>query len=111
MNPQQLFARLRAQFGSLTTTQLATLVVAFLAVVGVVSGSTWFISRPTYALLFADMDPESAAEVVAKLDAQKVKYQIDAGGRSIRVPEADVDKLRLELTAQGLPTSGRNIEI
>ena len=107
MSPQQLFARLRAQFGSLTTTQLATLVVAFLAVVGVVSGSTWFISRPTYALLFADMDPESAAEVVAKLDAQKVKYQIDAGGRSIRVPEADVDKLRLELTAQGLPTSGR----
>jgi len=107
MSPQQLFARLRAQFGSLTTTQLATLVVAFLAVVGVVSGSTWFISRPTYALLFADMDPESAAEVVAKLDAQKIKYQIDAGGRSIRVPEADVDKLRLELTAQGLPTSGR----
>ena len=107
MNPQQLLARLRAQFGSLTATQLVTLAVAFVAVVGLVSGSAWFISRPTYALLFADMDPESAAEVLAKLDAQKIKYQIDAGGRSIRVPEADVDKLRLEMTAQGLPTSGR----
>jgi flagellar M-ring protein FliF len=107
MIPQQLLARLRAQFGSLTTTQLATLVVAFLAVAGLVSGSAWFMSRPTYALLFADMDPESAAEVIAKLDAQKVKYQLDAGGRNVRVPADDVDKLRLELTAQGLPTTGR----
>ena len=51
------------------------------------------------------MDPESAAEVLAKLDAQKIKYQIDAGGRSIRVPEADVDKLRLEMTARSFKST------
>jgi flagellar M-ring protein FliF len=65
------------------------------------------LSRPSYALLFADMDPAAASEVVTRLDAQKVDYRIDAGGRNIRVPEAMVDRLRIEFSAEGLPTSGR----
>src|SRR5262249_30863169 len=46
-------------------------------------------------------------EVVEKLKAQKVTYQLDDGGRAIRVPETRVDELRLAFTAQGLPSTGR----
>jgi flagellar M-ring protein FliF len=107
VTPQQILERLKSLPGAMTASQLATLAVAFVAVVGLVAGSAWWLSRPTYALLFADMDPAAASEVVAKLDAQKVDYRLDSGGRNIRVPDSLVDKLRIEFSAGGLPSSGR----
>ncbi|MBI4265878.1 MAG: flagellar M-ring protein FliF [Acidobacteria bacterium] len=107
MDPQQLFARLRALTASFTTAQLVTLALAFVLVVGIVSGSAWWLNQPTYALLFADMDPETAGQTVTQLKNLNVAYQLDEGGRGIRVPVERVDELRLQLTAQGMPASGR----
>jgi flagellar M-ring protein FliF len=107
MDPQQLASRLKTLASSFTATQLATLALTFVLVVGVIAGSTWWLNRPNYALLFADMDPETAGQIVTKLKTQKVSYQLDPGGRGIRVPADKVDELRIDLTASGLPASGR----
>jgi flagellar M-ring protein FliF len=107
VDPQQLLTRLKALLGSLTTGQILSLGISFLVVAGVVGGSAWWMNRPSYALLFSDMDAESASQVVTRLKSEKVPYQIDAGGHAIRVPADRVDELRLDLTSQGLPSSGR----
>src|SRR5690606_41152730 len=49
----------------------------------------------------------SAARVVERLKALEVAYQLDPGGRSVRVRSDRIDELRLEFSAQGLPASGR----
>ncbi len=107
MNVDQLLTRLKALGADLTPLQIATLVATFLGVVGLVIGSTYYVNRPSYALLFADVDPEAAAGIVSRLKTQKIAYEIDPGGRTIRVPEANVDELRLQFAADGLPQSGR----
>lgn len=107
MDPQQLFLRLRALASSLTPSQIVSLALAFMLVVGIVTGSAWWLNKPTYALLFADMDPETAGQVVTRLKNLNVSYQLDEGGTGIRVPVERVDELRLELTSQGMPASGR----
>jgi flagellar M-ring protein FliF len=107
MDPQQLLARLRTLTSSFSGGQLAMLATSFVLVVGIVAGSAWYLNAPTYALLFSDMDPETAGQIVTRLKTLKVQYQLDAGGRAIRVPADRVDELRLELTAQGMPESGR----
>ena len=107
MDPQQILDRLKALVSSLSAAQLASLVGAFVLVVGIVGGSALWLNKPTYALLFSDMDAETAGEIVTKLKNLKVQYQLDEGGRGIRVPANRVDELRLELTSQGLPQSGR----
>lgn len=107
MNPEQLLARLKSLTGELTRAQLASLAGAFVLVVGLVIGSAFWINRPSYALLFADMDPQAAAQVVERLTADNVPYQLDAGGRSVRVDKGRVDELRLLFASQGLPASGR----
>ena len=107
MDPQQLLARLRTLTASFSAGQLAMLATSFVLVVGVVAGSAWYLNAPTYALLFSDMDPETAGQIVTRLKTLKVQYQLDEGGRAIRVPADRVDELRLELTAQGMPESGR----
>jgi len=107
MNPQTLLNRLWALVTSLTVGQLVSLVMAFVLVVGIVASSAWWVRTPSYALLFSDMDPETAGQIVTKLKTQKVPYQLDAGGRGIRVPIDRVDELRIQFTSEGLPASGR----
>src|SRR5262245_2788546 len=106
MNIEQFFARLKAGAEALSGKQLVSLTLAFLAVVGLTIGSAYWLNTPNYGVLFSDMDSESASSVVAKLKEQKVAYVIDDGGRTIRVPTARVDELRLELAGQGMPGSG-----
>ena len=107
MSLQSLIARLRTLGAALTPMQLAMLAGSFIAVVGVVVGSAYWINAPTYAVLFADMDPESAGGVVTQLKGDKVPFVLDDGGRTIRVAAERVDELRLEYASQGMPASGR----
>jgi len=107
MDPEQIASRLKGLLSSFHPAQLASLIGAFLLVVGIVVGFAWWVNKPTYGLLLADMDPAEAGEVVTRLKSLKVPYELDAGGRAVRVPIERVDELRLELTAQGMPASGR----
>jgi flagellar M-ring protein FliF len=107
VNPQDLLARLRELRESLTTRQLITLAIAFVGVVTLVAGSAWWLNKPEYRLLFADMEPEEAARVESVLTTQKVDYRLLDGGRAVEVPKDQVDRLRLHFTSDGLPTSGR----
>jgi flagellar M-ring protein FliF len=106
-NVDQLLSKLSELREQLDRRQQISLLVAFVSVVALVGGTGWWVTRPTYTLLFEEMDQSAAAEVVAKLDAQKIDYKLDPGGRGIRVPTGQVDRLRLDLSAQGLPSSGR----
>jgi flagellar M-ring protein FliF len=107
VDPQQLLSRLRALTSEFTTAQLVTLVAVFVLVVGIVAGSAWWLNAPTYVLLFSDMDAESAGQIVTRLKTMNVPYQLDEGGRGVRVPRDRIDELRLELSAQNLPATGR----
>ncbi len=107
MDFAQFLARLKDARRRLTAAQLVSLAAAF---VGRRAGRRrlgLLAEHTDYALLFSDMDPEAAIDVVTKLKAQKVAYQLDDGGRTIRVPPTRVDELRLEFASDGLPSSGR----
>jgi flagellar M-ring protein FliF len=102
-----LVEQLKSFTSKFTLTQLIALVVTFALVVGLVGGSAWWLNKGDYVLLFDDMDADSAAQVVTRLKSMKVPYQIDAGGRAVRVRSESVDELRLDLSSQGMPASGR----
>jgi flagellar M-ring protein FliF len=104
---EAFLGQLKGFTSKFTLTQLMALVVTFVLVVGLVAGSAWWLNRGDYVLLFDDMDADSAAQVVTRLRSLKVPYQLDAGGRAIRVRSESVDELRLDLSAQGMPASGR----
>lgn len=58
------------------------------------------------AVLFTGLDEADAGEIAAKLKEQRVPYALAASGTAIRVPEARVHELRLELARAGLPKGG-----
>lgn len=61
---------------------------------------------PDYTLLFADLSDRDTLEAADALRAANVPYRIEAGGRGISVPRAQLDDARLKLAAKGLPRSG-----
>ncbi|MFO0676824.1 MAG: flagellar basal-body MS-ring/collar protein FliF [Polyangiaceae bacterium] len=63
-------------------------------------------SHEPYAVLFASLEREDAASLVAKLKESKVPYRLLENGSAIEVPESRVHELRLELASAGLPQGG-----
>jgi flagellar M-ring protein FliF len=101
MNPEQLAAKLRRLTDPFTTGQLVTLAVTFFVVIGLVIASAMWLRKPTYRLLQSDLDAETMGQVVTRLKALKVPYELDEGGRGVRVPASRIDELRLEFAASG----------
>jgi flagellar M-ring protein FliF len=101
MDLEQLAAKLRTITAPFTTGQLVTLVLTFVLVIGLVIASGMWLNKPTYRLLQADLDAETMGQVVSRLKALKVPYELDEGGRGIRVPASRIDELRLEFAASG----------
>ena len=74
--------------------------VALLIGVGVLA------SRPSYAVLYSNLQTEDAGEIVAALKDLKVPYRLAHGGSAVEVPKEQVHELRLQLAGDGLPHGG-----
>ncbi len=106
--PLQPYAeKLQAARERLSTTQLVTLGVTFVGVVGLLIGSTWYLNAPEYRVLYSDLSAESASQVVDKLTADNVEYRLADSGRTVLVPADRLDTLRLSFAGEGVPVSGR----
>ena len=107
MTPDQILEKLKSLRGTMSTSQLVSLVASFVGVMGAVIAFAFWLNQPTYRVLFSDMDAESASAVTERLRAQDVRFRITDGGRSIQVPADQLDQLRLDFAGAGLPQSGR----
>jgi flagellar M-ring protein FliF len=72
----------------------------FLAVLGL----SRMAASPSFALLYAGLEPNVAGDVIQALDARGTPYEIR--GDAIYVPQPARDRLRLTLASQGLPANG-----
>lgn len=59
-----------------------------------------------YQVLFTSLSQEDAAEVVAKLQEQRIPYELAMNGSVIKVPSSRVLDTRLSLAGEGLPRGG-----
>ena len=80
--------------------------VTVLAIVGILLGGASFMrwaATPSMAPLFTNLTAEDAAGITEALTAKGVSYELTDGGTSVMVPQADVYKMRVGLSAEGLP--------
>jgi len=61
--------------------------------------------RPQFAVLYANLQQEDAAQVLGQLRTLKIPYRVSTGG-TVEVPSDMVAELRLDLAAEGMPTGG-----
>ena len=83
---------------------LLAAMVGTLAGVGVLLYS--WSARVNYVPLYAGLDPPDSGAITDQLRTKGVQYRLDPGGSAILVPQTQVDQLRLDFAAQGLPQGG-----
>jgi len=99
-NFAQSFMDLWKQLG---LNQRVSLIVAFIAVVGGLTGLSVWSHRPDYQLLYGHLGDKDAAAIISYLETQSIPHQITAGGTAVEVPSNQVYKLRMDLAGKGLP--------
>ncbi len=62
-------------------------------------------ARPSYAVAFARLSEEDAGAIVAKLKEARIPYRVTPAG-AIEVPREQVQEVRMQLAAAGLPRGG-----
>lgn len=97
--PQQDFV---SRLTGLPVIKQVTLLIGLAATIALGAAIILWTQAPTYTILFANLAPQDAQEIVNKLEAQKVKYQLEGQG-SILVPAEIVHQLRMQMAAEGVP--------
>lgn len=76
----------------------------------IITVSTVLLSRKSYTVLYTNMDPQEAGEVMARLDEMGVDAKA-SGEDTILVDSGKADSVRMQLAAEGYPSSGLNYDI
>lgn len=111
MNFEALFKQIIEFFNHLNKKQKYIIIGSVVAVVLVLTflvvyNTTTSTKKPGYAILFENLKPQDAALIVQYLDKNQIPYEIPKDG-IIEVPKDMVQKVRLEVAAQGLPKSSK----
>ena len=78
----------------------AATAIAFFAVIGV------RLTTPGLSLLYGDLDIGDSSQIVSRLEAMGVPYDLKGNGTVIYVPDSQVLRLRMAMAEEGLPTGG-----
>ncbi|GAB6044564.1 flagellar basal-body MS-ring/collar protein FliF [Caminibacter profundus] len=111
MNFEALFKQIIEFFNHLNKKQKYIIIGSVVAVILVLTflvvyNTTTSTKKPGYAILFENLKPQDAALIVQYLDKHQIPYVIPKDG-IIEVPKDMVQKVRLEVAAQGLPKSSK----
>ncbi|WP_024791109.1 flagellar basal-body MS-ring/collar protein FliF [Lebetimonas sp. JS032] len=107
MNFEELFKQIIAFSKNLNRKQkivIGITIGAFVLLISflVVYNSSTSLKKDNYSILFENLKPKDAALIAQYLDKKKISYVIPSDG-IIEVPKDKVEKLRIEIAAQGLP--------
>ena len=104
---QTFFARLQQFLGRLSTGQQVGLGLLAVGTLGLLVGTAYWSSQPDYALLFGDLDPGDANQVVSRLKEEGVSYELRNQGSAVYVPRASMHELRLQFSSDGTIDDGQ----
>jgi len=93
-----------AVWNALSLGRRVVVVLATVAVFAAVLTLGRMASQPSMALLYAGLEPQAAADIVAALEGRGAAYEVR--GSALYVETAQRDALRMTLAGEGLPATG-----
>ncbi len=87
----------------MTLQQKIILSIVSLASVFMIVAVFFWATSTDYALLYGNLSQADAAQIVAKLAENGVKYKLGGSGNLIYVPKEKLNDLKLSLAQEGLP--------
>jgi flagellar M-ring protein FliF len=107
LDQKQLLNQASNFYRGLSRKQLYLLIASAIAVLGSLWLFVSLLGRGDYKALYTGLSPEDVQSITQRLVAENVPFQLSSDRKTLSVPAGKLDKVRLELAAQGLPVSGR----
>ncbi|MCM2674741.1 flagellar basal-body MS-ring/collar protein FliF [Alkalicoccobacillus plakortidis] len=82
------------------------LIIGFILIVFMIVALTYFSTRQTYVPLYSQLSLQETGQIKETLDSKGISSRVSKDGMTIEVPESQVDSLKVELAAEGIPQSG-----
>lgn len=89
-------------FGQLDSGRRMSLVAIAIGLVAVMAGTMFWASKTQYKLLYTDLNKEDVSIISRMLKEGKISHQLKDDGKSIYVPEDQVEIWRLEIAKRGV---------
>jgi flagellar M-ring protein FliF len=86
--------------------RLAAIAIVTAGMIGFFAYLANHVATPSMSLLFSDIELRDSSQIVQKLEAMGVPYQVRGDGGQILVPSDQVAKLRMAMAEAGLPRGG-----
>lgn len=106
-NLSRFAAQLAELWRGMTPQRRLTLAASTLLVLAALGGFVWHMTLVAWRPLYAGMSEADAGLTASRLDELQIPYKLAAGGTTILVPDGQLNSVRLQLAAEGLPESGR----
>ncbi|WP_017727308.1 flagellar basal-body MS-ring/collar protein FliF [Halalkalibacterium ligniniphilum] len=103
---KQFLERAREYWKNRTRTQKGIFLGSLVGIVALVAVLSFLGNRTSFVPLYSNLTLQETGQIKETLDARGIASQVSANGTSILVPETQVDTLKVELAAEGLPQSG-----
>ncbi len=104
--PDQPASSILETLSRFSPAQMVGLGVTLIGLLGFFAYLTLRIVEPSYGLLYSGLDLEDSAEIVGRLEALGVPYELHGSGEGIMVPSDRVARLRMAMAEEGLPRGG-----
>ena len=102
-----LWVRARVLWASMQPSQRTWTIVSAALLAGLLGGTLWFMLRPDWRTLYANLDRDDARQLTMVLTQAQIPFEVAADGSAVRVAAAQLDKARLATAAKGGIKSGR----
>lgn len=64
------------------------------------------VTTPQMGLLYSNLDISDSSAIVAQLEQANIPFQVRGNGSQIFVPSNDVERIRVQVAQEGLPSGG-----
>lgn len=101
-----MFETLRKYWEALPNRARIGLISGAASIVVVTLFLGYWLMRAEYQVLFSDLQPQDAANIVSELERMKVPYKVDENDSKILIEESKVHETRLKLMGKGVSLNG-----
>lgn len=86
--------------------RVSAMIAVAIGLIGFFSFIMIRVTAPQYVPLYTELSVQDMQEVVKRLEAQAIPYELKNAGSTIWIPKDNVQRMKMSLAAEGLPTGG-----
>src|SRR3990172_4586665 len=101
-SPAESISNAQSGWNKLDINQKMIIAMTIILFVAVFGSLIYWVSRPSYSVLFTNLGPDDASSVIAKLQERKIPYRL-RGAETVEVASDQVYEARIQLAGDGLP--------